>query len=340
MANPDHLAVLNRGVLAWNEWRKANASILPDLRRAKLRLASLSEAVFDDTNLYRADLAGAVLRNSTFRGAVLGGADLTKADLSHANLGGAHLGRAILDGATLIGAQLRGTDLYSAEIGAADFTGADVGWVVFGNVDLRNTIGLETVHHAGPSTIGIDTIQRSHGRIPAVFLRGAGVTHDFITYSESLLSNRPEFSSCFISHSHEDQDFSDRLYHDLRDRDIRVWYFPEHATPGRDVWDEIDEVIKRFDKLIVVCSRHSLTSGPVIREIVRALDREDKELSEVVCPIRIDEYIFNGWQHARRLDVLQKVVADFSGWRENPAHYLNSLVKLVTALVPVRQRQD
>ena len=47
--------------------------------------------------------------------------------------------------------------------------------------------GLETVHHDGPSTIGIDTLYCSNGQIPEVFLRGAGVPDDMITYSKSLV---------------------------------------------------------------------------------------------------------------------------------------------------------
>lgn len=132
MPNRDHLAVLMQGVVAWNQWRKAHPRILPDLRKADLRLAVLDEIIFDDANLYRANLAGAVLQKSTFRGAVLGGADLTNANLSYSCLAGAHLGRAILDGAKMIGSELRGTDLYSAEIGNADLTGAIVAWTVLG----------------------------------------------------------------------------------------------------------------------------------------------------------------------------------------------------------------
>jgi hypothetical protein len=51
----------------------------------------------------------------------------------------------------------------------------------------RSTVqGLDTVQHKAPSTIGIDTLYHSQGSIPEVFLRGAGVPEDIITYMKSL----------------------------------------------------------------------------------------------------------------------------------------------------------
>jgi hypothetical protein len=60
--------------------------------------------------------------------------------------------------------------------------------------------GLDTLEHNGPSTIGIDTLYSSQGNIPAVFLRGAGVPEDFITYIRSLVGRPFAFYSCFISY--------------------------------------------------------------------------------------------------------------------------------------------
>ncbi len=75
---------------------------------------------------------------------------------------------------------------------------------ILGNVDLSEAKGLETVVHAGPSTIGIDSIFRSKGKIPEIFLRGAGVPEGFINYMKSLVVNPIEYYSCFISYSSKD----------------------------------------------------------------------------------------------------------------------------------------
>ncbi len=60
------------------------------------------------------------------------------------------------------------------------------GGTIFAAIDLSAAKGLETVVHRKPSTIGIDTIYKSRGRIPEVFLRGCGVPDDFIAYIGSM----------------------------------------------------------------------------------------------------------------------------------------------------------
>jgi hypothetical protein len=52
MANPEHLEILKQGVEVWNQWRKHNSGITPDLFKASLFGAILIEA----------DLIGADLR--------------------------------------------------------------------------------------------------------------------------------------------------------------------------------------------------------------------------------------------------------------------------------------
>jgi hypothetical protein len=61
----------------------------------------------------------------------------------------------------------------------------------------------------------------------------------------------------------------------------------------------IDEAVHYYDKLIIICSEQSLNSPAVIREIERALQKEDDlarqgEEGEVLFPLRLDDYIFNG----------------------------------------------
>jgi uncharacterized protein YjbI with pentapeptide repeats len=163
MANDEHVALLKKGVAAWNAWRDANPSwpdeegyVLPDLSwadlsganlsganlspaflsraelfEANLSGANLSAAILDGANLTGAFLSGANLSAANLRaafliGANLSGADLSGADLRGANLSGANLGRTSLSGANLSGADLRDADLQSANLMDTDLTGADL----------------------------------------------------------------------------------------------------------------------------------------------------------------------------------------------------------------------
>ena len=325
MANEEHLKILKQGVEAWNEWREENADVQPDLSRAyligaKLSGAKLGRANLFDVNLCRADLSETDLSGADLRWAYLHEADLSDAILREADLRLAKLSNAILREADLRGAILRETDISEARIG----------WTTFGDVDLSAVKGLETVSHDGPSTIGIDTIYRSKGNIPEVFLRRAGVPDDLIDYMASLVSK--PYYSCMVCYSDEDRDFSDRLYADLWANGVRAWYFRKDARWGEPGWGEIDRSIKKYDKVVVICSENSLQSGPVLREIERALQREDREGKNILFPIRIDDYVFDRWEHPRKADVVSKVVGDFRGWEQNADKYETAFEKLLEAL--------
>jgi uncharacterized protein YjbI with pentapeptide repeats len=76
VANPEHLAKLNEGVKAWNQWKEENSAVRPDLRKAFLLVANLSGANLSGADLFGADLSGANLSGATmvetnFEGSIL-----------------------------------------------------------------------------------------------------------------------------------------------------------------------------------------------------------------------------------------------------------------------------
>lgn len=97
----------------------------------------------------------------------------------------------------------------------------------------------------GPSTIGIDTIYRSQGKIPEVFLRGAGVPDVFLTYIGSLVGQPIQFYSCFISYSTVNQDLAGRVHADLQSKGVRCWFAPEDLKIGDDLRPTFDVAIRR-----------------------------------------------------------------------------------------------
>ena len=69
----------------------------------------------------------------------------------------------------------------------------------------------------------------------------------------------------------------------------------------------------------------------MIREIERSLQREDSENRNILFPIRIDNYLFERWEHPRKADVLSKVVGDFRNWKDHDS-YQNALNRLLKSL--------
>ena len=338
MGGQRHLAILRRGVLAWNSWRARNPSVRPDfqgcdLRGFDLRGASLSEANLTWANLLRCDLRDADLRRASLTWANLLEAKLACAGLSRATLTSANLYETDLTGADLTFADLTFCNLTRTKLAGARLHFAAFGRTTLGDLDLGLVEGLDQVRHAWSSSVGIDTIYRSGGKLSRDFLLAAGVPQNLIEQLPTLTPADPSrFYSCFISHSTKDRRFCDRLHGDLITNGIRTWYFPEHARWGQPVWREIDRSIKEHDKLVVVCSENSLTSRPVLREIERALHAEDREGRAVLFPIRIDDYVLRGWDHERRSDVICRVVGDFRGWSRSAERYRGAFQKLLEGL--------
>ena len=74
MANLEHIALLKKSVTEWNEWRRENHQVTPDLLLGNFQGANLRGA-----NLDGANLKGAFFYESKLIGAYLNGADLSEA---------------------------------------------------------------------------------------------------------------------------------------------------------------------------------------------------------------------------------------------------------------------
>ena len=314
MDEPEHLAKLREGIEAWNRWRKEHADVVPKLNWAEFPRQNLS-----GVDLSGANLSGAKLYRAELRGANLGGAKLYQADLSgaklyRANLIGADLSGANFDGAEFDGADLRGAKLYRANLIDAnlhkvnlsradlseaeltraylvgsDLSGAQLGGTVFVDTNLSDVKGLDTCDHRGPSTLDHRTLARS-GSLPLAFLRGCGLPDRLIEYLPSLLNQAIQFYSCFITYSTKDQEFADRLHADLQNKGVRCWFAPHEIQGGKKIYEQIDEAIRLYDRLLLILSEHSMESEWVKTEIAKARKREIRECRRMLFPVRLVEF--------------------------------------------------
>jgi uncharacterized protein YjbI with pentapeptide repeats len=317
-ANLSH-ADLNEADLSHADLSEANLSranlSLAYLSLAYLSLAYLSGANLSHTNLSEANLSGANLSGANLSEANLSVADLSDANLSHANLSEANLGMANFKGANL---------------GATDLRGAVMAYSILADNDLSTTKGLDAVQHWAPSTIGIDTIYKSQGKIPQPFLRGCGVPENFITYMLSLMAaGAIQFYSCFISYSTKDQEFAERLYGDLQNRSVRCWYAPHDVQGGRFLDEQIDAAIRVHEKVLLILSPASIHSDWVQVEVGKAREREAKEGKRVLFPVRLvgheevlaalrDWALYHGEQGKDAAGEIRRFyIPDFSRWKEH-----------------------
>ena len=305
MTNPEHLKILTQGARVWNNWREKHGDVSIDfseedlngldvcsqpmpvgrsgliklvgvklnhvmLCRAKLNSAILADADLSWANLADADLEGANLKSANLIHAKLG-AKLVNANLNSAMLAFSDLSGANLDSADLSHASLTGTIFKNTLLTNTNFYKVKVLHTIFGNVDLSESRSVNTVIHLSASTIGIDTIYKSNGRIPDEFLSDAGVPEEIIDIARSLRNGPPiQWHSCFISYSTKDEEFARRLHSRMREANMRVWFAPEDLKGGKKLHEQLFEAIQIHDRLLIVLSEHSIQSEWVMTEIRKA----------------------------------------------------------------------
>jgi uncharacterized protein YjbI with pentapeptide repeats len=370
---------------------------LSDLTRADLADSSLGEARLKYANLsgaklYRASLVkanltnskagGAKLTNSNMRGASLSGADLVSAELDHADgveadltgallraadlegtdltrsdLAGADLEGAALSGTTLVDADLSYSSFHGAIIGDLDLAGARMSRTLIVGVDLSSARGLSRVNHAGPSTIGEDTLRLSKGRIPKAFLKGAGLPDwqieasrlydpDLSNAQIADIQNRVfelrstgliAIGGVFLSYNRDDSLFVDKLEEHLDEAGARTWRDVHDMVAG-PMERQVVSAIGTNDAVVVVLSESSVNSDWVAYEVERGRERERSENRDILCPIAIDDAweSLSGpmWSQLRR----DKNILDFSKWKTKK--FDEQFDKLVKGLKVFYSRPD
>ena len=108
-----------------------------------------------------------------------------------------------------------------------------------------------------------------------------------------------------------------RLHSDLQDKGARCWFAPEDMKIGDRIRTRIDEVIRVYDKLLLVLSENSLASDWVEKEVETAFEKERERKTTVLFPIRLDETVMEsklGWA----ADVKRsRHIGDFTQWKDH-----------------------
>jgi len=344
MANEEHLARLKRGVEAWNFWREKNPEVKIDLRRANLRRANLRRADLNNADLSHADLFDANLHSADLFDANLSRANLgianLRTNLRGANLSEADLHRADLSDANLNYANLRRADLTDANLRGANLRGAMTGQSMFASVDLSEAVGLNAVMHMMASTIGTNTLFRSKGKTPDVFLRGCGLSdwqivaaklEDPDLTSEQVIDLTYEIARIkaespiqinpiFISYQRTNSDFVEALEPFFDEKRLRYWRDVHDMVSG-PVEKQIERAIEYNRIMLLVLSKDSVESDWVEWEVMKARELEKETKEHVLCPIALDDSwkISGSWSKVLRAQVEKYHILDFSEWEDEDA---------------------
>ena len=265
MANLEHVELVRRGAAAIATWREAHPQERLDLSNADLR----------DVDLRMADLSGAILREAWLLGADLSWANLSESDLS-------------------------GADLCSATLRVTEVWGANLAKAVFGVTSINNTrlscaTGLADAEHKWKSSIGVDTLVSSFRETREGFtddLRSffvaAGVPEELLKELPRILG-AVRYYSCFICYGQHDVEFAGKLREDLRTSDVQCWLWDKDKTIGQRTQHEIEQKLDQHEKMVVLCSVHSLLADGVRSELYRQWAKDPNKL----IPVSLEE----GWRH-------------------------------------------
>ncbi len=318
---------------------------------ANLAGADLTNSILDDASFQQANLAGATLEGARIA------TDFTDADLFSANLQDAHLVGTNLTRSKIVLADFSRATLVDTTLALADASGmkitdAELLHVNLSSLDLSQVQGLGRVEHHGPSFISTNTLALSRGQTPPTFLRGCGLsdweiessklynpdlTNDQvidITYKLAELrgDNPIQFNSAFISYSHKDKKFARKLHDDLQEAGIRCWRDEKHARLGDKIIDMVVHAIRKQDKVLLLCSKDSLTSTWVEDELEAAVEKERKESRPALIPLDLDGYLFDGWENGYAPRLRARLAGDFKGCPEDEQKYQEQFKRLVEAL--------
>jgi uncharacterized protein YjbI with pentapeptide repeats len=302
-----------------------------DLIGATFCGANLRRAYLIGSNMASANFSGATLRSANLSGCTMSEANCTDADMSFAVLGSTSLKGASLEGTKLTGAQLYGTHLV--------------------DLDVRSFCSARGVKHQSPSYLDSRTFMKSYPhRDLKQFAVDCGTPPIFVEFmidSAAALAGSltcKMLQSTFISYGTPDQRFASKLYEALKAHGVTAFYFPETAKVGEPIDDELHRQINSHDRVLLICSRRSLSRPAVITEIQHTLAREARDGGgKYLLPITLDNYVFEDWavvepQLAQR--VREKIVADFTRARSSEKEFTAALNRVIIALklpeLPIR----
>ncbi len=132
----------------------------------------------------------------------------------------------------------------------------------------------------------------------------------------------------FISYSHHDKPFVERLAQHLRQEGTDTWRDEKAAVAGR-LERQINDAIFEKDALLLVFSQHSCGSDWVEWEASRAREVEKQEGRDVLCPIALDDaWKTTTWRGPLQFQIQDYNILDFS----DPGRFDEIVDRLVAGL--------
>ena len=128
-----------------------------------------------------------------------------------------------------------------------------------------------------------------------------------------------QVSPLFISYSHTDTPFIEKLETYLLQKGIRFWRDIHNATAGR-LETQIDRAMHQNPTVLLVLSENSMNSDWVEHE-ARLAHQLEKEIGrDVLCPIALDDSWKSAKWPVRLMEQIKEYnILDYSKWNDDKA---------------------
>lgn len=144
------------------------------------------------------------------------------------------------------------------------------------------------------------------------------------------------WGSAFISYGGPDAAIAEAIESELSADGITTWLFSKDAVPGEKLHRTMADGVNQHDRVILLCSKHSLVRPGVLNEIERVLEKEARMGgSDVLIPLTIDDFVFQDWQPVRKdiaEQVRSRVIARLPDFTAEPAEFRKTIANVKKAL--------
>ena len=126
-----------------------------------------------------------------------------------------------------------------------------------------------------------------------------------------------QVSPLFISYSHADGEFVDKVGERLTELGVRYWRDVHDAKAGR-LEKQIDYAMRQNPTVLLVLSKNSIDSDWVEHEarLARTLEKDLKR--DVLCPVALDDsWKSSHWPQRLMEQIMEYNILDYSGWKDD-----------------------
>jgi hypothetical protein len=320
-----------------------------DFRESVFRGSSIAQMTFANCELAVADFnavrmgAQVVFDRCRLLAAKFEGAALSGVQFAHCWMHGAHFARSRFENVEVRDSIVRYAYFTDSLMIRTSFSRSDVAGVDLSRAVLVATDIYAFCEHAksltadGGATVDWASIAlAAHAPRLDRFLVHVGMPEIFASYNASCAAALDPMRllklmrSTFISYGGPDGTFAWRLRDDLARNGVRTFFFATDAVPGKRLHDVMREGVNKYDRVVVICSKASLSRPGVKNEIRETLAREAKAGGEaLLIPIALDDFIFRSRSEVAAI-LRERVVADFR--ESDSCDYEESLLRLLAAL--------